>query len=55
MLIHILTSIINVSYRQIERELNSHHIWLKALKIDKTPSYLRLNTFRNEMGESFFF
>ncbi len=54
MLIHILAKMLNVCYRQVERELNAHPTWLKALKLTKAPSHSRLSTFRTEMGESFF-
>lgn len=54
MLIHILSKMLGVSYRQIERELRLHCTWLKALKLKKAPSHSRLSTFRTEMGESFF-
>jgi len=54
MLIHILAKIINVSYRQVERELNSHPCWLKALQMDKAPSHSKLSHFRNSMGDNFF-
>lgn len=54
MLIHILSKMLGISYRQIERELGIHSTWLKALKLRKAPSHSRLSTFRTEMGESFF-
>jgi hypothetical protein len=54
MLIHILAKMINVSYRDMERTLNAHPSWLKALKLEVAPSHSRLSTFRTEMGDSFF-
>ncbi|MFX1339822.1 MAG: transposase [Promethearchaeota archaeon] len=54
MLIHILSKMLGISYRQIERELRIHDTWLKALKLKKAPSHSRLSTFRTELGESFF-
>lgn len=53
-LIHVLAKMITVSYRDMERLLNAHSAWLKALKLDAAPSHSRLSTFRTEMGESFF-
>ena len=54
MLIHILSKMLGIGYRQIERELGIHNTWLKTLKLKKAPSHSRLSTFRTEMGESFF-
>ena len=54
MLIHILCKMRNVSYRQIEREINAHPSWLKALKLSKCPSHSTLSVFRSEKGEHFF-
>jgi hypothetical protein len=54
MLIHILSKIKRVSYRHVERELNEHPSWLRALKLDKAPSHSKLSTFRKEMGDAFF-
>jgi hypothetical protein len=54
MLIHVLSKMKTVSYRQIERELNERPTWLKALKLAKAPSHSKLSTFRTEMGDSFF-
>lgn len=54
MLIHVLSKMKNMSYRQIERELNERPNWLKALKLDKSPSHSKLSTFRTEMRASFF-
>lgn len=54
MLIHILSKMLGISYRQIERELRIHDTWLRALKLKKAPSHSRLSIFRTEMGELFF-
>lgn len=54
MLIHILSKMLGISYRQIERELRAHNTWLKALNLKKAPSHSRLSTFRTERGKSFF-
>jgi len=54
MLILILSKMRNVSYRQIEREINDHPSWLHALNLSKAPSHAKLSTFRKEKGESFF-
>ena len=54
MLIHILSKIKKVSYRQIERELNEHASWLKALNLTRAPSHSKLSTFRTEKGAPFF-
>jgi len=54
MLINILAKILNVSYRQVIRQLNEHPTWLKALKLKKAPSHNKLSEFRTEMGVSFF-
>lgn len=54
MLIHILSKMRNVSYRQIEREVNDHPSWLKALRLIEAPSHSTLSTFRTQKGDSFF-
>jgi len=54
MLINILAKMLNVSYRQVVRELSEHPNWLKALKLNKAPSHNKLSEFRTEMGASFF-
>ena len=54
MLINILAKMLNVSYRQVIRELKEHPTWLKALKLKKAPSHNKLSEFRTEMGASFF-
>ncbi len=54
MLIHVLCKMRKVSYRQIERELNAHPSWLKALQMTEAPSHSTLSTFRTEKGEQFF-
>ncbi|MGV9142223.1 MAG: transposase [Promethearchaeota archaeon] len=54
MLIMILAKMQKVSYRQIERMINSHPNWLHALKVEKCPSHARLSTFRKEKGAPFF-
>ena len=54
MLILLLSKMRNVSYRQIEREINDHPSWLHALNLSKAPSHAKLSTFRKEKGESFF-
>ncbi len=54
LLINILAKMLNVSYRQVVRELNEHPTWLKALKLNKAPSHNKLSEFRTEMGASFF-
>jgi hypothetical protein len=42
------------SYRQVERVLNAHPNWLKALNLDKAPSHTTLSKFRTKMGSEFF-
>lgn len=54
MLINILAKMLNVSYRQVIRELSERPNWLKALKLNKGPSHNKLSEFRTEMGASFF-
>jgi len=54
MLIHVLCKMRKVSYRQIEREVNTHPSWLKALQLTESPSHSTLSTFRNKKGERFF-
>jgi len=54
MLLNILAKMLNVSYRQVIRELNEHPTWLKVLKLNKVPSHNKLSEFRTEMGASFF-
>lgn len=54
MLINILAKLLRVSYRQVEREVNAHPSWLKALQLNKAPSHNKLSEFRTEMGASFF-
>jgi hypothetical protein len=54
MLIHVLCKMRNVSYRQIEREINEHPSWLKALRLIEAPSHSTLSTFRAKKGEHFF-
>jgi len=54
MLIHMLSKMRNVSYRQIEREINAHPSWLRALHLAKCPSHSTLSVFRSEKGEQFF-
>ncbi len=54
MLIHVLCKIRTASYRQIEREINEHPSWLKALHLTEAPSHSTLSTFRTKKGSDFF-
>lgn len=40
--------------RQVEREINAHPTWLKALELKKSPHHSVLGKFRIAMGEEFF-
>lgn len=54
-LIHLLSqTMISDSYRQTERILNAHPIWLKALKLKKAPSHTTMSKFRKNRGVEFF-
>lgn len=55
MIIHIFDKLLNINnYRQMEREINAHPNWLKALNITKAPAHSTLSLFRTNMGEGFF-
>lgn len=55
LLIHFLAqTFISDSYRQMERKLNSHPNWLKALELDKAPHHTTLSKFRTRKGAEFF-
>lgn len=55
MLIMIISTLDGIgSYRQAERSFNAHPAWLKALGLEKAPSYAKLSTFCKEKGPAFF-
>jgi len=54
-LVHLLSqTMISDSYRQTERNLNAHPIWLKALDLKQAPNHTTMSKFRKRMGIEFF-
>jgi len=55
LLVHLLAkTMISDSYRQFERILNAHSLWLKAIGLKKSPSHTTMSKFRTKMGAEFF-
>jgi len=54
-LAHLLAkTMVSDSYRQFERILNNHPVWLKALGLKKAPNHTTMSKFRKKMGPEFF-
>lgn len=55
MLMQILSEVGSIGgSRQVEREINAHPTWLRALGLKKSPHHSVLGKFRIAMGEEFF-